>query len=61
MNQKINHDFDTRDKLIAALKKENEIQRELIKEQKNTIKMLKDHVSDITKLMEDFWKSCKKG
>ena len=50
-------DFDIRDKLIAGLEKENKIQHELIKEQKITIKILENQVSELTRLLEKILKA----
>jgi hypothetical protein len=57
MTQKFNSNFDIRDKIIAGLEKENNIQQELIKEQKIMIKILEDQVAELTKLMRKILKA----
>lgn len=52
MTLKFDNDFDIKDRVIAGLEKENELQQELIKEQKIMIKTLEDQVSELTKLMK---------
>ena len=46
MTPKFDNNFDIQDKVIAGLKRENKIQKELIKEQKIMIKILEDQVSE---------------
>jgi len=57
MTPKFDNSFDIRDKVITGLKKENKIQQEIIKEQKNLIATLEEQVSELTKLLKDILKS----
>ncbi len=52
MTQKLDNNFDIRDKVIAGLETENKLQQEIIKEQKILINTLEDQVSELTKLMK---------
>lgn len=53
-----NHEQKTssRDKLIAALETEIEQQNEMIKLQKETIKVLKEHNEELTKILDKVFK-----
>lgn len=61
MTQKSDNNFDIRDKIIAGLERENELQQKIIKEQKIMIKALEDQLSELTRLMEKILKACRKG
>lgn len=57
MTPKFDNSFDIRDKVITGLEKENKIQQELIRGQKNMILILEEQVSELTKLLKKILKS----
>lgn len=61
MTQNFDNKFDIRDKLIACLEEENKTLHELIKEQKTTIKILEEQVSESTKLLKKIIEDLQKG
>lgn len=56
MQQNNENKTSSRDKLIAALEMEIEQQNEMIKVQAETIKVLKEHNKELTKILDKIFK-----